>query len=266
MSRRTLQQIPLSFFLCAVLFAGLFACTPQVKQTTKLAADPSILRVGVTSDAPPLIYRSNDTVAGLEADFARRLGKFTGKKVEFIEVDRDKKVSSLLNGEVDIIMSAMSITDARKYQIAFTAPYLRSGQILLVRLEDKAKFTTGIYSLMNSRHVIGTMRNTTGDLLITETIKGAKVKRFKKTSDAVKALIAKDIDALVYDAPMVCHFAAINENQKLAPILTLATEEYLAWGVRKEDTELLQQANAFLQNLKDTNKLQGMISSRIPYM
>ena len=266
MLRRTMLQIPLSLFLCAILFAGLFGCSPQVKQTTKIAADPSLLRVGVTSDAPPLIYRNNNTVVGLEADFAKRLGKFTGKRVEFIEVERDKKISSLLNDEIDIIMSAMSFTDARQYQIAFTAPYLRSGQILLVRLQDKVKFSTGIYSLMNSSHVIGTISNTTGDFFITKTINGATVKRFKTTSSAVEALIAKKIDALVYDAPMVCHFAAINENQKLTPILTLATEEYLAWGVRKEDTELLQQANAFLQSLKDSNELQEMIRSRIPYM
>ncbi len=266
MLRRTLQQIPLSLFLCALLFAGLFGCTPQGNQTRQIAADPSILRVGVTSDAPPLVYRTNNTVVGLEADFAKRLGKFTGKRVEFIEVDRDKKISALLNDEIDIIMSAMSITNAREYQIAFTAPYLRSGQILLVRLKDKAKFSTGIYSLMNSSHVIGTIKNTTGDLFITKTINGAKVKQFKTTSSAVQALIAKKIDALVYDAPMVCHFAAVNENQKLAPILSLATEEYLAWGIRKEDTDLLQQANAFLQSLKNSNELQGMIRARIPYM
>lgn len=266
MIRHALQQIPLSLFLCCILFAGILACTPQVKETTKIAADPSILRVGITSDAPPLIYRSNETVVGLEADFAKRLGKFTGKRVEFIEVDRDKKIYSLLNDEIDIIMSAMSITDARQYQIAFTAPYLRSGQILLVRLQDKAKFSTGIYSFMNSSHVIGTIKNTTGDLFITKTINGATVKRFKTTSSAIEALIAKKIDALIYDAPMVCHFAAINENQKLAPILTLATEEYLAWGIRKEDTDLRQQANIFLQSLKDSNELQEIIRSRIPYM
>jgi polar amino acid transport system substrate-binding protein len=266
MLQRSLRQLPLSLFLCAVLFAGLFGCTPQGNQTKQIAADPSILRVGVTSDAPPLVYRRNNTVVGLEADFAKGLGKFTGKRVEFIEVDRDKKISSLLNDEIDIIMSAMSITDARQYQIAFTAPYLRSGQILLVRLKDKAKFSTGIYSLMNSSYVIGTIKNTTGDLFITKTINGVKVKQFKTTKKAVQALITEEIDALVYDAPMVCHFAAVNENQKLAPILALATEEYLAWGIRKEDTELLQQANAYLQSLKDKNELHRMIRTRIPYM
>ncbi len=266
MSRRTLYNRPLSFLLCAVLTIGLFACVPQDKQAVKIAADPSILRVGVTSNAPPLIYRNGDTIVGLEADFAKRLGEFTNRRVEFTEVKRDDKIASLLKNEIDIIMSAMSITDARQYQIAFTAPYLRSGQILLVRLQDKAKFSTGIYSLMNSSHVIGTVKNTTGDLFITKTINGAKVKQFTKASDAVKALVANEIDAFVYDAPMICHYAATHENEKLTPILTLATEEFLAWGIRKEDPELLRQANAFLQSLQDKGELQQMIRTRIPYM
>ena len=143
---------------------------------------------------------------------------------------------------------------------------LRSGQILLVRLQEKARFATGIYSLMNSKYVIGIIKDTTGDLFITSTINGAKVKYFTEPTDAVQALINKDIDAFVYDAPIICHYAAVNENAKLSPILTLATEEYLAWGMRRDDTELLEQSNAFLADLKEKQQLLPMIRARIPFM
>ncbi len=264
MNFRVATQKSLLFFLCSVLSIGLFACAPM--QSRKIAPDPSILRVGVTANAPPLIHKRNNKVSGLEADFAKKLGKFTAKRVEFIELDWDDQIPALENNEIDIIMSAMSITQPRQYRISFANPYLRSGQILLVRLDEKARFTTGIYSLMNSSYVIGTIKNTTGDLFITSTINGAKIKQFTNSSQAVQALINKTIDAFVYDAPMVCHYAAINENAKLTPILTLATEEYLAWGISKENPELLEQANAFLEDLKNKQQLQQMIRNRIPYM
>ncbi|MEA3470010.1 MAG: transporter substrate-binding domain-containing protein [Thermodesulfobacteriota bacterium] len=257
------------FFLSmAVLGLLLSGCIPagNMSQRTKIAPDPSILRVGVSSNAPPLIYKNNNEFIGLEADLARRLAEYTGKKVHFVELNWKNQIDALQNNEIDIIMSGMSITAARQYLIAFSNPYLRSGQILLVRLQDKAQFSTGIYSLMNSSHVIGTITNTTGDLFITKTINGAEVKHFTKSANAVKALINKQIDAFVYDAPMICHYAAINENNKLVPILTLATEEYIAWGIRKEDTELLNQANAFLADLKNKQQLQRMIRTWIPYM
>ncbi len=259
--------LPPFLFACVVAFM-VSACTTtsQSPSSTKIAPDPSILRIGVSTNSPPLIYKRNDKITGLEADFGRKLARFTGRKAKFVEVKWKNQIDALENNEIDIIMSSMSITPARAYRIAFSNPYLRSGQILLVRLGEKSRFSTGIYSLMNSNYRIGVVKDTTGDLFVTSSINGAKTKSFTKSADAVQALIDKKIDAFVYDAPMICHYAAINENAKLTPVLNLATEEYLAWGIRKEDSELLAQANQFLAELKETEQLQQMIRTWIPYM
>jgi len=276
MQKRFTLHNPILIFLCAYLLTGLFACapagTPRESDVTvqavpeKKVPPPSYLRVGVTANAPPLIYKNGKRYGGLEADLAKKLAHYLGKKVKILDMDWDELIPALEADKIDIIMSSMSITKARQYRIAFSNPYLRSGQILLVRLQDKARFATGIYSLMNSSYVIGTIKNTTGDLFISETINGAKLKYFSEPADAVEALIAKEIDAFVYDAPMVCHFAAVNENNKLSPILTLATEEYLAWGIRKDNRQLLEQANTFLEDLKEKQQLLPMIRARIPFM
>lgn len=263
----TLKAV-LLVFLCGYLLTGLLACAPAgtPRGSVVIAPNPSILRVGITANAPPLIYKNGKQFAGLEVDFAKKLGRYVGKNVQFVDMDFVKLIPALEADKIDIIMSSMSITPARQYRIAFSNPYLRSGQILLVRLQEKARFATGIYSLMNSNYVIGTIKGTTGDHFITETINGAKVEYFTEPGDAVQALIKKDIDAFVYDAPMVCHYAAINENTKLSPILTLATEEYLSWGIRKDNVELLEQSNAFLADLQEKQQLLPMIRARIPFM
>lgn len=260
---------PISIVLATSLMVLLLSSCTQTgmnSRSVSIAPAPDLLRVGITSDAPPLIYIKNNTVTGLEADLAKKLGQFTGKKVRFVELQWEDQIPALENNKIDIIMSGMSITTARQYRLAFANPYLRSGQILLVRLAEKAKFSTGIYSLMNSSHVIGTVKGTTGDLFITKTLNGVEVKNYKTSDEAVKALIRKDIDAFIYDAPMICHYAAINENNKLTPILSLATEEYIAWGIRKEDGKLLNQANAFIADLKSKQQLQRIIRTWIPYM
>ncbi len=263
--KRYCFQMPL---LSALLVFLLTACIQSgvAPRTVRIAPDPSILRVGVSPNAPPLIYSENGKIIGLEAEFAKKFATYIGRKVKFVKLNWKDQIQALLDNQIDIIMSGMSITDAREYQIAFSSPYLRSGQLLLVRLAEKPRFSTGIYSLMNSNHVIGTVKGTTGDLFITKTINGVKMKHFKKSADAVQALIKKEIDVFVYDAPMICHYAAVNENNKLVPIFTLATEEYNAWGIRKGDAELLNQANAFLEDLKSQQELQRMIRTWIPFM
>ncbi len=258
-------RVFLFIVLLPLLLSSCISSTNR-QRTVYIAASPDLIRVGITSNAPPLIYSQNNKIVGLEADFARKLGEFTGKKIQFVNLNWEDQIEALENNKIDIIMSGMSITASRQYRIAFSHPYLRSGQILLVLLGEKEKFATGIYSLMNSNHTIGVVKDTTGDLFITKTINGVAIKYFQNPEDAVKALIKKNIDAFVYDAPMVCHYAAINENNKLAPILTLATEEYIAWGVRKQDKELLGEANSFIADLKNRNQLQRMIRTWIPYM
>ena len=133
------------FLLAGMLVLLLSSCGPTASgsHTVAIAPDPSILRVGVSANAPPLIYSKNNKITGLEAEFARKLAGFTGKKVKFIELKWQDQIAALENNKIDIIMSGMSITQARQYRIAFSNPYLRSGQILLVRLGEKLCFLPG---------------------------------------------------------------------------------------------------------------------------
>jgi ABC-type amino acid transport substrate-binding protein len=50
----------------------------------------------------------------------------------------------------------------------------------------------------------------------------------------------------------------------VTPIYSLFTEEYLAWAMRKDDTALLDAANAFLQEIHKNGRLKQMIQRWIP--
>jgi ABC-type amino acid transport substrate-binding protein len=263
-------QAFIALLFCCVLFS---ACAPTeqnaikpqegLKNTDNTA---SVLRVGVTPDAPPLIYKDKGVITGMEAELATKFAASIGKQVKFIDIQWDRQIDALEQGQIDIIMSGMSITQARKYRIAFSTPYLRSGQIMLVRLEEKGAFITGVSSLLNRRYTIGVVSNTTGDLMMTEIMHGDKIKRFTTPETALKALRSDDIDTFIYDAPMICYFAALNESNRLTPILTMASEELLAWGIRKDNPDLLQQANTFVAQLNDSQELRQITRKWIPYL
>ncbi len=90
--------------------------------------------------------------------------------------------------------------------------------------------------------------------------------RFTTSKQAVKALKKKKIDVLVHDAPIICYYAAMQESNRLTPILRLATEEYLAWAVDKTDTDLLNQVNEFIKFKQSNDELRATIKRWIPYM
>jgi ABC-type amino acid transport substrate-binding protein len=50
----------------------------------------------------------------------------------------------------------------------------------------------------------------------------------------------------------------------VTPVYSLFTEEYLAWAVRKDDAQLLEAANAFLQEIHKSGRLRQLIQRWIP--
>lgn len=253
--------------LCLILTmaANISGCSVKTDNGVN-DSDNNVLRVGVSTNSPPLIYREGSAITGLEADFAKQFGVFIGKDVKFIPVTWDKQLDYLTSGKTDIIMSGMTVTNKRAYRVAFTTPYLQSGQLIVTQLKNKNKFSKGIYSLMNSKDRIGTVKNTTGDFLITKSISNPKRKQFTHSKDAIKALIAEEIDVFVYDAPMACYYAAMNENNNITVNLNLLSQEYLAWAVSKQNPLLLEQANNFLKEMEENGKIKATIKRWIPYM
>jgi polar amino acid transport system substrate-binding protein len=264
------------FAACLVVLCLLTPCVLQGSEPASGQAPVSEkpLRVGVTTDSPPLIAEQGGKVVGLEAELAREFGKFLGRSVSFVELPWKDQIPALLDNRTDIIMSGMSVTKARQYRIAFSEPYFRTGQIALIRKEAKAKVPmAGYYGLFAWMPVVrvGVIKGTTGEFFTKKNFDNAKeIVSFTTTEEAVKALKRKriqgyKIDLIIHDAPMIHNMAAENEGE-LVPLPALLTEEYLAWGLRKDDVEILESANTFLENMKNEGKLLPIIKRWIPFI
>ena len=152
----------------APLLPGLVSLCLALGGWGGLAADVSPagglpLKVGITPDTPPMICKQDKVVTGVEAELAQALGSELGRPVRFVEVGWDGLVDALLSGKVDIIMSSMSITPARQGRIAFTVPYLKTGQMALARADEQYRFALGFPKSKKVR--LGVKKGTTGDLL-----------------------------------------------------------------------------------------------------
>jgi ABC-type amino acid transport substrate-binding protein len=247
--------------LCLV--TGCVTADQKAQESPAIKPDISILRVGVTPNAPPLIFKQGGRIVGLEADFAREFAKYLGKSPRFIELDWNDLIPALLENKIDIIMSGMTRTMLREVRIAFTARYLESGQMALIRREDAARFSTGIFALTTSS-AIGVIKNTFGEYFVDERYNSVKKELFSDPQAAVEAVISKKIDMFIYDAPMILYLASENESKGLTALIALLTREDLAWGVRKDNGELLEAANNFLQDPNNQEMIKKTTQYWIP--
>jgi polar amino acid transport system substrate-binding protein len=255
----------LIFFLAGlVLLAGCGAHRQDTAESGMIAADETVLRVGITPAAPPLIFKQGNKITGLEADFARDLAKSLGKTVRFVELEWEDQIPALLDNRIDIIMSGMTRTPLREVRISFCIPYLTSGQMALIRREDAARFSTGFFSLATSS-AIGVIKDTTGEYFVETSYSSVKKIAYSTPKPAVEDLVDKRIDMFIYDGPMILYLASENEANGLTALFAPLTEEYLAWAVNKDDTDLLKSANEFLRTRNEEGKLNQMIQHWIPF-
>lgn len=212
------------------------------------------LRVGVTPDYPPIVMKEDGILRGLEIDFAVRLADELGRKLDLVELRWDREINSLLRGDIDLIMSGMTITDLRRVRIDFCEPYMKSGQLALVRRRDLAKVKTreDVLYLFDR---IGVKKGTTADSFVQENCPRAQIIQYLIPNDAALALRNRRLDVFIYDAPAIWWLASQYESD-LAVVPIPLTTEYLAWGIKPGNETLKEQINAILGQWKKDGTLQ----------
>jgi polar amino acid transport system substrate-binding protein len=210
-----------------------------------------------------MIFKLNDRITGAEADLALRLGNALGSPVEFVELGWDQLIPSLMEGKIDIIMSGMTITETRKVRINFTDPYLKSGLATLMRAEDAVEYDS-LQKIRDTISRVGVVRGTTGEAYVRANfLKAANVIPLAKANDAALALEKRRIDLFINDAPSIAWL--VSENEALKGFWKPLNEEYLGWGVNRNNSNLLTQVNFILRNWKKDGTLKEVLSKWLPY-
>lgn len=225
---------------------------------------PAPLRVGITPEFPPMIFLSGGWVAGVEVDLARLLGQKLERPVQFIPVDWTDQIPALLAGKTDIIMSSMTITQPRKVRINFSDPYFKSGLLAMMRVEDTPKYKSR-EDVAQSFATIGVVGGTTGDVFVQQNFPNSRKISLSKSGDAPSELKRRSIDIFVYDGPTIMWLVSQNEADFVA-INKPLNEEFLAWGVRRDDEALLATVNKILADWKRDGTLSRVLKRWLPYM
>lgn len=140
------------------------------------------------------------------------------------------------------------MTPERGKRVLFSLPFYKSGLTILVPKANKAGITD-FESLKGKR--ISVQIGTTS-MQFAKKIPGAEITTFDHVGDAVLNMMAGNADAVINDKPVTDYMLHTNKSiaegtTHLAPI---ATADYFAMVVAKNNTKLQQDINAALKQLK----------------
>jgi ABC-type amino acid transport substrate-binding protein len=237
LSRRSLFTILLGASLGCIVFTAVAA------ETKTVASGP--LRVGVSPVFPPMAFKQGKELVGVEVDLARALGEKLGREVVFVEMDWRDQTEALVAGKTDIIMSSMSVTPARNAVMSFTRPYLKIGQMALVRREDRSRHPLGLMVPPGTK--VAAIKATTGDFLVQRDYPKAKLKTYASGEDAARALLRGSVDVFITDSTLAWYLAGTRAADGVTVVPSVLSEEVLAWGVRRGNDDLVAAANQFIE-------------------
>lgn len=225
---------------------------------------PAPLRVGVSGGNAPLIYEAGrGNFEGVEATFAKMLGQELGRPVKFVPMSFEKLIPAVQRGEVDILMSGLTVFAQRRTLVDFATPYMESGQALLVR-DSSGDFFENPKIVFLSPFSIGVEKGSVGNLLAQRSNPGATVVPYSSPAKAAAALASGKVEVVIHDAPVLWYIAAENPVAGYRVIPRLLTRESLAWAVRRGDATLLKQANAALAKWRSNGTLDRTLRTYMP--
>ncbi len=231
--------------------------------TAQENADATPLRVGLSTRYPPVAFQKDGQLGGLEVDLARSVGADLGKPIKFEVMEFDDLIPALQAGKIDVIMSGMSVTKKRSQSVAFVEPYMRVGQMALVRADDFSRFVDP-GSLNASGAKIAFVEGTTGAAYVAASLPKATKVAVDSSDAGVKALRTSSADVFIHDAPTIWRVSLDPKERELLALYEPLTEEYLAWGVAKDDTNLKGALDGFVKRWKDDGRMDSTVNRWIP--
>lgn len=203
------------------------------------------LKVGLDATFQPFEYVENNKYKGFDVELVTALAKEMGyKDVKFVNTDFKGLIPGLMSKKFDVIASAMYITPERKQTINFSNSYYPGGLCIMVKKGNDT--TNNINDLKNKK--VAVQVGTKSVQYLSDKYPDIKRVEVETNNEMFMQLETGKVDAVVTGRPAASVYAKQSKNVKVLDYKI--TEELYAYGLRKEDKELVSKINKALTTLK----------------
>jgi polar amino acid transport system substrate-binding protein len=188
---------------------------------------------------------------GFEQEIADGLARRLGVRAEFVQNDWLTLVPSLERGDTDIVMNGLEVTPARLARVAFSRPYYRFRETLVVRREQ-----TGVETLDD---LAGRRVGTLGGTLAHETLRARpeiELVLYEGVDEPYADLEQGRIDAVLLDHVIADRYGL--PRPSLRKVADVGQGVY-AIAARPDEPELVTALDEALEDMRATGELEAIL-------
>ena len=252
-------------FLLATILALIFftGCAQMQQSTSGPSASPVLDRiqkrgelvVGTMGNMPPLNMTSKDgEIFGLEPDLARLLAEAMDVKVKFVTKPFNELLPALQNGQVDMVLSGMTITPERNRKVAFIGPYFISGKAFLTKIKTIA-YADEAEDANNPNTKIVALKGSTSQAFAEEYLDKTTLLTTGTYDEAVDMVLQDKVQAMIADYPICIVSVYRYPEAGLLSIVTQLTYEPIGIAIPANDPLLMNWTRNTLNNIEGSGIL-----------
>lgn len=215
------------------------------------------VRLIAAADPPPLHPATGGhMVVGLDADLAAATAQLLRVELDLCPLNQFDTLFDLLGrGEVDMALGGLSRTAARAAFLAFSLPYLTSGQEVFV-LEERRFASLAEVNQPTVR--IGVRDGATGQNFALRDLNRAHLCTYPSVTEMFVGLARHEIDAAIADGPVGRDFALRRKLPLHSVERRRVTTESIAIAARQGDGDFVEFLSLLIRELRQTGEFMRM--------
>ena len=224
--------------LCA---AGLIAFAASAQAQNKE------LVVGSSATYRPFAYETpTKEIVGYDIDIIKAVAQKAGLQIKIVNTPWTGIFAALNNGDVDLVISGVTINEKRKQSYDFTAPYFEARQLIAVNKDSTVK---SLKDLAGKKVSVVT-GSTADDIASREFGKTSPdIRRFESTPVIISELANGGVDAAIGDNGVIAF--RTQEHKQLKTVSDASfPKEYFGIVVKQGNKALLDKLNKGLATVK----------------
>jgi polar amino acid transport system substrate-binding protein len=213
------------------------------------------LVVGTAADMPPLNMTLKDgKIVGMEVDIATLMANSIEVKLTLKPMRFSDLLPSLEAGQIDLILSGMTMTPLRNTRVAFAGPYFGSGKSVLIKQENVASLQST--QMMNNADVtLATLKGSTSQTFVERVAPKATLVLTDDYDQAIAMVLEGKVRAMVADYP-ICNVSVLRYRDKgLTTLKSPLNYEPIGIALPANDPLFLNWAQNFVSFLVNSGEL-----------
>ncbi len=204
------------------------------------------LVLGTSGNMTPMTRSINNgkDAVGLDIDLAQTMADTMGVKLVIKIYPFDKLIEALKDGDVDIVISNLTITPKRNMEVAFVGPYLKSGKCLITKQPDLASAQKEELNNANNKMVV--IKGSTSQKFVEMGMPKVKAITVESQEEAIQMVRDSKVAAMLTDYPICAAVVLNNPEDNFVSVFSNLSFEPIGIAIAPENTHLINWTQNFL--------------------